>query len=337
VIGGCSVFPTSNVWNTPVDRLPTVADPEASNYLATIGLGTGLHPDFGSGTWDGGNIGIPYDVVPQVQAFVPVDFALLGWDDESDAGPYLIPLDPQIEGEPANAVGDRHVLVVHQEDCDLYEVYYAYPDGVDAAAVNDSYPDVLTCAAGTNGWCGASGAVFDLSSNAFRTDGWTSADAAGLPILPGLARHEEVAAGEIRHALRFTAAQTRNAHWWPARHHASSSSTASRPPMGLRVRLKADVDLSSFGPQSRVILAALKKYGMILADNGSNWYVSGAPHASWDNDDLHDLGDVTGSDFEVVDQSSLIVDPDSGETPHLWSDGFERGGAALGFWSAVAP
>ena len=332
-IDGCQLFPTSNIWNVPVAGLPVAAN--SATLIANMNPGAGLHPDFGSGTWEEGKIGIPYDSVEPTQTFVDVDFATLGWEDESDAGQYPIPNDPQIEGEPDNANGDRHVLVLHQGDCDLYETYYSYPDGESATALNDDYPQVLECDAGTNGWCAASGAIFDLDSNALRTDGYTSADAAGLPILPGLARYEEAAAGEIRHALRFTVAPTRNTYLWPARHQAGTNNS-DYPPMGLRVRLKSSVDLSGFSAQTRVVLAALQRYGMMLADNGSDWYISGVPHESWDNDQLvGELAEIHGSDFEVVDVSSLQLDPDSAATPHLFSDGFERGAAALALWSGA--
>jgi len=288
-LAGCPVFPTNNIWNTPVDNLPVHANSAA--YIATMGANTGLHPDFGSGLWQGAPIGIPFMLVPGDQPLVPIAFE---FDDESDPGPYPIPPDPLIEGGPESD-GDRHILLLDTDNCLLYEVYYAWPrmDG---------------------GWDAGSGAIFDLSSNALRPDGWTSADAAGLPILPGLVRYDEVDAGEIKHALRFTATPTQRAYLWPARHFASNSTNPDHPPMGLRLRLKASVDLSGFSEHARVILQGLKKYGMILADNGSNWYISGAPDDRWDNDVLHEIDDIQGSDFEVVDVSSLIVDPDSGAT-----------------------
>jgi hypothetical protein len=322
MIDGCPVFPGNNVWNAPVTGLPVAAD--SATLIANMNPGAGLHPDFGSGFWEGGLIGIPFDSVPAEQPLVPVDFATFGWPDESDPGPYPIPDDPQIEGEPSNATGDRHVLVLERGDCVLWETFYTYPhdeNGCDNAG----------------GWCAASGATWSLASNALRTDGWTSADAAGLPILPGLARYEEVEAGEIRHALRFTVAPTRKARVWPARHQAGSTTDPGYPPMGLRLRLRASVDLSGFSAQTRIVLLALQRYGMILADNGSDWYLSGVPDARWDNDQLvGELAQVHGSDFEVVDTSSLIVSADSAATPHLFSDGFEAGDAALGFWSSVS-
>ncbi len=287
-VAGCDAFPADNVWNTPVDTLPV--DANSSAYIATIGESAYVHADFGSGTWDGGPIGIPYVDVPGSQPPVAVTF---DYADESDPGPYPIPTDAPVEGGP-NSDGDRHVLVLERDSCTLYELFYAFPQA-------------------DGSWTAGSGAVFDLTSHALRPDGWTSADAAGLPILPGLVRYDEVAAGEIRHALRFTAPQTRDAHIWPARHDASSHTGTQYPPMGQRFRLKADFDISGFSPQVQVILQALKTYGMILADNGSAWYLSGVPDERWDNDVLHELHNVHGSDFEAVDESSLMVDPDSGQ------------------------
>ncbi len=335
VIDGCQIFPTDDIWNVPVESLPVAAD--SANLIAHMDPTAGLHADFGAAQWLGGNIGIPFDSVPQSQPLVEVDFATYGWPGESDAGPYPMPSDPTIEGEPGNATGDRHVLVLRQGACELYETYYTYPNGDSAPTLNDNYPATLTCPTPTaaSPWCAASGAIYDLSSDALRPDGWTSADAAGLPILPGLARYEEVASGEIRHALRFTLQTTRRAYIWPARHQAGSTSSSDDPPMGLRVRLKANVDISGFSPAVQVLLVAFKRYGLILADNGSAWYVSGVPNASWNDDALHELGQIHGSDFEVVDVSSLMIDPDSGATPHLFSDGFETGAASFSTWSNV--
>ena len=287
-IAGCPLFPADNVWNARVDTLPV--DASSAAYIASIGPSTGLHPDFGSGLWDGGPIGIPFVIVPGNQPLVPISF---DYADESDPGPYPIPPDPPIEGG-ASSSGDRHVLIVDSGHCTLYEIYAAYPQ-----------PD--------GSWQAGSGAVWELGSNALRPAGWTSADAAGLPILPGLARYDEVVAGAIRHALRFTVAHTRDAFIWPARHQASSSTNLSYPPMGQRFRLKAGFDVSPFPPNVQVILVALKLYGMFVADNGSNWYISGAPDERWDNDELHVLNQVLGSDFEAVDESSLMVSPDSGQ------------------------
>jgi hypothetical protein len=284
---GCPVLPADNVWNTPVDTLPV--DSRSASYITTIGSGTGLHPDFGSGLWDGGPIGIPYNIVTGTQAKVPVRF---DYSDESDPGPYPIPADPLIEGGPAST-GDRHILLLDRDSCILYEIFSAYPE--------------------SGRWVAGSGAVFDLRSTALRPPGWTSADAAGLPILPGLVRYDEVASGEIHHALRFTVPRTRRAYLWPARHYASTLTGLQYPPMGQRFRLKAGFDLSGFSPETQVILSAIKKYGMILADNGGAWYISGVPDERWDNDVLvAELGRVKGSDFEAVDESSLMLSPDSG-------------------------
>ncbi|MGE5236066.1 MAG: hypothetical protein ACM3O7_06950 [Acidobacteriota bacterium] len=287
-LGSCLVEPANNIWNAPVASLPV--DAHSADYIATIGPDTGLHPDFGSGTWNGSPIGIPFVIVPGIQPFVTVSF---DYADESDPGPYPIPADAPIEGGP-DGTGDRHVLVLDNDTCTLYEMFDAWPQ--------------------TDGsWLAGSGAVFDFTSNALRPAGWTSADAAGLPILPGLVRYDEVARGEIKHAIRFTAALTRRAYVWPARHFASSSTDPTRPPMGQRFRLKASVDISGFPLEVQVILTALKTYGLILADNGSNWYLSGVPDERWNNDVLHALSNVKGRDFEAVDCSSLMVDPNSGE------------------------
>jgi uncharacterized membrane protein YgcG len=285
---GCPVFPVDSIWNTSVADLPL--DPNSNAFINTIGPTRGLHPDFGSGTWNGGPIGIPYDVVDASEPKVNVSF---DYDDESDPGPYPIPTDATIEGGSLST-GDRHVLVLDRDTCILYELFSAYPQ-----------PD--------GSWQAGSGAIFDLSSNALRPSGWTSADAAGLPILSGLVRYDEIAAGEIRHALRFTAPQTRRDYVWPARHQASSLTGAQIPPMGQRFRLKAGFDISRFSAPVRVILQAMKTYGLILADNGSAWYISGVPDSRWDNDMLvSELAQVKGSYFEAVDESSLMLNPDSG-------------------------
>jgi hypothetical protein len=287
-LAGCPVFPADNVWNAPVDTLPL--DANSAAYVKAIGEDQHVHADFGSGTWDGGPIGIPYVDVPGSQPKVNVTF---DYDDESDPGPYPIPTDAPIEGGPQSD-GDRHVLVLDRDHCILYEMFYAFPQ-----------PD--------GSWHAGSGAVFDLNSNALRPETWTSADAAGLPILPGLVRYDEVAASEIDHALRFTAPQTRRDYIWPARHYASNLTGSQYPPMGQRFRLRADYDISGFSPEVQVILRALKKYGMILADNGAAWYISGVPDERWNNDLLHELHQVYGSAFQAVDESSLMVDRDSGQ------------------------
>jgi hypothetical protein len=291
-VGGCPVLPADNIWNARVDTLPR--HPNSDAYIATMGSTRGVHPDFGT-VYEGAPIGIPYVTVPGNQPRVAVTF---DYDDESDPGPYPIPADAPIEGGPQSD-GDRHVLVVDRDNCVLYELFYAYrqPNG---------------------SWTAGSGAIYDLRSNALRPAGWTSADAAGLPILPGLVRFDEVATGEIAHALRFTAPQTQSDYVWPARHEASSLTGALYPPMGLRLRLKSSFDVSTFSPQVQVILTALKRYGMILADNGSAWYVSGVPDARWNDDVLvGELARVKGSDFEAVDVGSLRVNPNSGGTQQL--------------------
>jgi len=276
----CPVFPATSPWNQRVDGLPVA--PDSDRIVGSIGVDDTVHADFGSGLWEGGPIGIPVTVVRSTQAKVRVTF---DYADESDKGPYPIPRGVAIEGG-RSADGDRHALIVDRDRCRLYELFalYTTPGG---------------------GWRAGSGATWDLRSNRLRPAGWTSADAAGLPILPGLARYEEVARGRIDHALRFTASRTRRAYVWPARHFASDQTDPDLPPMGLRVRLKRTYPIAGFPPQARVVLRSLKEYGMILADNGSDWYVSGAPHPKWSNDQLHALHRVPGSAFEVVDASSL--------------------------------
>jgi hypothetical protein len=280
-LAGCPVFPASNVWNQPVDKLSVATD--SATLLRSIGLDAPVHPDFGSGLYDGQRIGIPYVVVSGKA--MPKSRPSFEYADESDKGPYPIPATVPIEGDPNPDTGDRHALIVDRDTCTLYELYALHRQG--------------------GRWAAGSGAIWNLRSNALRPAGWTSADAAGLPILPGLARYSEVATGSIDHALRFTAPRTRTAYIYPARHEAGSSSDPSLPPMGLRVRLKASFPIGGFPAQARVVLAALKRYGMILADNGSPWYISGAPDPRWSNDDLHTLDRVTGADFEVVDTSQL--------------------------------
>jgi len=264
-IAGCPIFPASNPWNQRVDKLPVAANSAA--IISSIGLAAPVHADFGSGLYDGQPIGIPYNVVSGSQAKSRVSFE---YADESDKGPYPIPAHPKIEGG-----SDHHILIVDKTNCRLYEL-----GGAKKAS---------------GAWHAWAGAIWNLRTNAVRPLTWTSADAAGLPILPGLARY-----GDLNHALRFTVERTRRAFIYPARHYASSSTDPSLPPMGLRVRLKASFKTSGFPPQARAVLETLKRYGMILADNGSNWYISGAPDPRWSNDDLHSLGQVHGSDFEVV-------------------------------------
>ena len=318
-IGSCPVFPANNIWNAAIDQMPV--RPDSATLVNTIGAAKPLHPDFGSGLYDGGPIGIPYVLVAN-QARVPVRFT---YASESDPGPYPIPANAPIEGG-SNSTGDRHVLVVDQGSCLLYELWSAYPQS-------------------DGSWSAGSGAIFDLRSNQLRPDTWTSADAAGLPVLPGLLRYDEVLAGEIKHAIRFTAPQTRNQYVWPARHYASSLTAAAYPPMGQRFRLRADFDVSKFSAANQVILRALKKYGIILADNGSSWYLSGSPDSRWNNDDLHALTGITGSAFEAVDVSQLMVDRNSGQagvsgsaapaiTGALNAASFQ-GGMSTGAWISI--
>jgi hypothetical protein len=271
----CPIFPANNPWNERVDTLPVAAS--SAQLIASIGLDTGLHPDFGSGLYDGQPIGIPFGIVSKA---TPRSHVRFDYSDESDHVAYPIPRNVHIEGG-----SDRHALLVDRSSCRLYELF----------ALQRT----------SSGWHAGSGATWSLRSNHLRPSGWTSADAAGLPIFPGLARYDEVARGVIDHALRFTVEHTRRTFVYPARHYASSSDDPSLPPMGLRVRLKANVDISGFPRQARIVLQALKTYGMILADNGSNWYISGAPDPHWSNDALHTIGRINGSDFEVVDTTSL--------------------------------
>ena len=277
----CPVFPRSSQWNQRVDRLPVLAS--SDRIVQSIGAGAHSHADFGSGLYNGAPIGIPFVTVSRHQKRVPVSFQ---YSDESDRGPYPIPAGVPIEGGRSSD-GDRHVIVVDRSRCRLYELYAAYPEDGGAR------------------WRAGSGAIWNLRSNHLRPRGWTSADAAGLPILPGLARYDEARRGRIDHALRITVPRTRRAYIYPARHLASSDTDPDLPAMGQRVRLKRSFDVSRFPRQSRVVLRALKRYGGIVADNGAAWYVTGAPARGWDNDDLHSLGRVQGSDFEVVDTSGL--------------------------------
>jgi hypothetical protein len=281
-LNGKRVFPADNAWNQDISAAPV--DPNSANLIASIGASTAFHPDFGT-VWNGAPNGIPYVVVSGSQTKVPITFTDYG--DESDPGPYPVPMDAPVEGGPSGT-GDRHVIVIDRDNWILYELFNAFPSG--------------------GGWNASSGAIFNLNSDALRPAGWTSADAAGLPIFPGLVRYDEVfGQGEITHALRFTAQQTRRAYVFPARHFASSDTNPNLPPMGMRVRLKASFDISGFSPAMQVILRALKKYGMILADNGSNWYLSGAPDPRWSDDELSTLKVLKGSDFEVVQMGTVVT------------------------------
>lgn len=280
VLGGCQVFPQNNPWNQDISAAPVAAN--SSNYMAkmaSLGGNQKLHADFGSDP----TYGIPFVVVPSTQPMVPITFTAYG--DESDPGPYPIPATAPVEGGSASD-GDRHVLVLQQGSCKLYEMYRAFKTGT--------------------GWSADSGAIWDLKTGALRPAGWTSADAAGLPILPGLVRYDEVKSGQITHALRFTVSKTQKGYILPATHWASSSTDANLLPMGARLRLKASFDTSGYSGDARVILEALKKYGMIVADNGSNYYISGATDSRWNDDDLNQLKTVPGSAFEVVNTGSIV-------------------------------
>ena len=290
-LNGAIAFPANNAWNTDISSAPVDANSDA--LIASIGLGTGLHPDFGAGLYNGAPIGIPYVVVAGNQTRVPMNWTAYG--DESEPGPYPVPPNAPVEGAPDTG-GDRHVLVIDRDNNRLYELYRAFPQN------------------GGTSWDADCGAVFHLDSNNVRPGGqagWTSADAAGLPIFPGLARYDEAALGPggIAHALRFTVARSRRAYVPPATHWASSSTSASLPPMGMRVRLKSSFVMpTGFSAETRALLTAMKTYGMIMADNGSNWYVSGAPDSRWDNDRLNsELAQVHGRDFEVVRMDGLVT------------------------------
>jgi hypothetical protein len=285
-LGGCPNLPAGNVWHADVSKLPV--HQRSAQYVASIGQGGAVKADFGAGLYEGGPIGIPITYTggaPKVA--VRFEYA-----DESDPGPYPVPGDAAVEGGP-NADGDRHVLVVDTAACRLYELFSARPKG-------------------DGSWDAGSGAVYDLRSDKLRPAGWTSADAAGLPVAPGLVRYEEVAAGRIDHAIRVTVPKSRRAFLWPARHAASTSTDATLPPMGLRLRLKSTVDITGLPQQAKVIAQAMKTHGVMVADNGSAWFISGAPDNRWNNDALRAIGRLHGGDFEAVDTSGLIADPDSG-------------------------
>ncbi|MFI5866705.1 hypothetical protein [Streptomyces sp. NPDC051546] len=283
----CRTAPPDSFWHAPVDTLPV--HPDSARYVSSIGAAEPLHPDFGAGLVDGQPFGIPITVsnttVPESQ--VALDIA-----GESDASGYRIPQDAAVENGPAST-GDRHVVVWDRALCKSYELWNARQQGDHA-------------------WQAGSGAVFDLRSNALRPAGWTSADAAGLAILPGLVRYEEAAAGQVDHAVRMTVPRTDQSYVWPARHQAGAAADASLPPMGLRLRLKSSVDTSALGPQARAVAEALKTYGAIVADNGSPWYLTGEENPGWDNAQLNALKAFKGSDFEAVDASGLQQSPDSG-------------------------
>jgi hypothetical protein len=282
-LNGFVPFKSDNLWNQDISSASV--DPNSAAIISFIGSGIGLHPDFGSGLYNGSSIGIPYLVVGSQQAMLPIVFTAYG--DESDPGPMPIPVTADIEGYPAPGNGDRHVLVLDNNNCWLYELYSSYPNAAS--------------------WNAGSAAVWDLTADEQRPYTWTSADAAGLSIFAGLARYDEVAAGRINHALRFTLQSSRAAFVPPASHWAANSSNANAAPMGMRLRLKAGFDISSFSAANQVILTALKKYGMIMADNGSSMYISGAPDDNWNNDDLHNLGSVTAADFDVIEMNPIYT------------------------------
>ena len=284
---GKQIFPANNPWNQRIDAAPV-----APNSAAVISrfASAGLHADFGA-NWNGGPFGIPYRVVAGTQPKVAI--GPISYSDESDPGPYPIPADAPIEGG-AQSTGDRHVLVLDRDNWILYELYNAYPNG-------------------DGSWRADSAAKFDLSSNALRPEGWTSADAAGLPILPGLVRYDEVYEQQaINHAIRFTLQTTQKAYVHPATHYASSQTDASYAPMGARFRLKASFDISSYPASAQVILRAMKTHGLILADNGSNMYISGAPDSRWNDDELNTLKNIAASNFEMV-QLGYASEPSSSD------------------------
>ncbi len=287
-LNGFVPFPADNLWNQDISS--AAVDPNSTSIINFIGPSVGLHADFGSGEYQGSIIGIPYLVVDSSQGPVTINFTAYG--DESDPGPMPIPQNAPIEGDP-NPSGDQHVLVLDNSNCWLYELFDAQPTG--------------------SAWNAGSAAVWDLTADEQRPYTWTSADAAGLPIFPGLARYDEVAAGAINHALRFTLQSSRAAFTPPASHWAANSTNQYAAPMGMRLRLKASFDISGFSATNQVILAAMKKYGIIMADNGSSMFISGAPDDRWDNDDLHNLGAVTASDFEVIEMNPIYT---SANIPH---------------------
>ncbi|MBS1842211.1 MAG: hypothetical protein JSS69_11175 [Acidobacteria bacterium] len=282
-LNGFRPFPDDNLWNKDISASPV--DANSNVIINFIGTGVGVHADFGAGQYQGSTMGIPYTVVNAQQAMTPIDYQAYG--DESDPGPMPIALNAPIEGYPNPGTGDRHVLVLDNANCFLYELFSSYPQSA--------------------AWNADSGAVWDLSADEQRPWGWTSADAAGLPIFPGLVRYDEVAAGQIRHAIRFTVSKSKAAMTPPASHFAGNSTDPNAPPMGMRLRLKASFNVSGFSAANQVILTAMKKYGLILADNGSSMYISGAPDDRWDNNDLHNLGNLKASDFEVVQIAPLYT------------------------------
>jgi len=297
-LNGFVPFPADNLWNKDISSAPV--DPNSTALINFIGASVTIHPDFGSGLYQGSSIGIPYVVVDSTQPLVPINFTAYG--DESDPGPMPVPANAPIEGYPNPGNGDRHVLVLDNNNCWLYELFSA--------------------SAGSGGaWNAASAAVWDLQNDEQRPWTWTSADAAGLPIFPGLVRYDEVTAGHINHAIRFTLQFSRAAFVPPASHWAATSTQSMAAPMGMRLRLKSSFDVTTFSQTNQVILNAMKKYGIIMADNGSSMYISGAPDDRWSNDDLHSLGSVTASDFEVVEMNPIYTSSNvpTGASPSISS------------------
>jgi hypothetical protein len=296
-LNGFLPFPSDNLWNKDISS--SAVDPNSSAIINYVGSTIGIHPDFGSGQYNGSYIGIPYTVVDNTQPLIPINYQAYG--SESDPGPMPIPVSAPIEGYPNPGTGDRHVLVLDSANCFLYELYSSYPQAAS--------------------WNADSGAVWDLLADEQRPYTWTSADAAGLPIFPGLVRYDEVAAGAINHAIRFTLQNSSAGFTPPASHWASNTGNTTAPPMGTRLRLKSSFDVSAFSATNQVIINAMKKYGLILADNGSSMYISGAPDDRWNNSDLHNLGQVQASDFEVLQISPLYTNSDipTGANPTISS------------------
>ena len=288
-VADCQVFPKENIWNTSITGAPI--HKSSKIWLASINTKTKLHPDFGAGTYKGRPIGIPINYVSNNTQKHYVKFK---YKTESDHQKYPIPFKVKIEGGE-NSTGDRHIITLNTESCILYELFHAY---------------LLE----NNQWSAASGAIFNLSSNMLRPKGWTSADAAGLPIYPGLVKYQEVKTGEVNHAFRFTIKKTNKSYLWPARHFASKHNNPNLPPMGIRLRLKQNIDITRFSPQAKTIATTLKTYGMILADNGGDLFLSGEPNKNWNNKQLKDLKKLTISDFEVVDVETLKVTENSALT-----------------------
>jgi hypothetical protein len=318
-LNGFRPFTSANPWNTNISG--AAVDPNSSAIIGFVGASTGLHADFGSGQYQGSNIGIPYVVVSGTQALANVNFTAYG--DESDSGPMPVPANAPIEGDPNPGTGDRHVLVLDNANCFIYEMDASYPN-------NDG------------SWNANSAAVWDLTADGQRPYTWTSADAAGLPIFPGLIRYDEVAAGKIQHAIRFTLQRSQAAFIPPASHWAANNSSSLAAPMGMRLRLKPSFDISGYSANNQVILTAMKNYGLIMADNGTSMYISGTPDSRWDNNDLHNLGQVPASAFEVLQMTPLYTAANlpQGAAPTINSLGAAPGSIAAGStvtltWSAT--